>query len=63
MVNFIVYTQYKYKMVFRWRADDGRILNAELVAFQVIRTSNAKIPYIFVNFGGGGVVPIPVPPS
>ena len=45
-------------MKFRWRADDGPILNAGLV-FQGIRTSFAKKPYICVIFQGGGV---PLPP-
>ena len=47
-------------MAFRWRADDGPLLNAGLVAvvFQGIRTSIAKEPYIFVIFQGGGPDPL-----
>ena len=41
-------------MAFRWRADDGHILNAGLVSaiFQGIRTCIAGKPYIFVIFQG-----------
>ena len=42
-------------MVFRWRADEGPTLNADLAGlrFKGIQTSIAKKPYIFVNFQGG----------
>ena len=51
-------------MAFRWRANDGQILNASLVTviFQGIRTS--MIPYIKVIFQGeGGPDPRPPPPT
>ena len=46
------------KMAFRWRADDGSILNDCLVAFrfkffQGIPTSIATKPYILANFQEG----------
>ena len=53
---------------FRWRADDGPILNVGLVAlwfFQGVRPSIAKKPYIFINdfSGRGGGVRTPCYPS
>ena len=50
-------------MAFRWRADDGPILNAGLAAafFQGIPTSIAKKPIFSLIFRGGG--PDPLPPS
>ena len=46
-------------MAFGWRADDGRTLNAGLVAFLIFQ-GIAKKPYTFVIFQGGGSGP-PVP--
>ena len=48
-------------MAFRWRADDGPILNGSFVIVQGIRTSIAKTAYICVIFKGGGVRTL-VPP-
>ena len=51
-------------MAFRWRADDGPILNAGLVALKLSRGSGPillKILY-FCDFPGGGGGP-PCPPS
>ena len=51
---------------FRWRDDDGPLMNTDLVAlcfFQGILTSIAKKPYIFRFFlGGGSRPPAPPPP-
>ena len=48
-------------MAFRWRADNGPTLNADLAAW--IRTSTAKEPFIFVVLQGEGVSPLPpLPP-
>ena len=44
-------------MAFRWRADDGPILNAGLVAMYFFRGS--KKPYIFVIFQEGSGPPAP----
>ena len=52
-------------MEFRWRADDGPTLNADLVAvcfFQGIRTSIATEPYSIVIFQEGRSGPLPRPP-
>ena len=51
-------------MAFRWWADDGPTLNAEIsfVIFQGILTSIANKSYIFVIFQGGGG-PDPMTPS
>ena len=52
-------------MAFRWRVDDGLKIECWLgsfVIFQGIRTSIAKIPYIFVIFQGGGGSESSVPP-
>ena len=53
----------RHLMAFGWRADDGRILNAGLVAaiLQGIQTCIARKSYIFVIFQGGEPGP-PVPP-
>ena len=52
-----------YKRAFRWRADDGPILNAGLVAlrFSGDRTCIAIKPYICCHFRGGGGTGPPVP--
>ena len=47
-------------MALRWRADSGPTLYARLF-LQEIRTSIAKIPYLFVIFQGEG--PDPLSPS
>ena len=55
-------------MAFRWRADDGSTLNADLVAlcfFQGIRIRIAKQPYNFViiQWVGSGLPAPPIGPT